>query len=90
MCYKLKPCPFCGGEAIFSISSNISTHTKVAYEYTIKCSQCGCTPIKQKEVLEICMCPHTGELYATGESQVKQSRMVGDWNTRTQQKGGAE
>lgn len=39
---KLKPCPFCGGKAVFQIKSNGSSHYDVHFEFTIKCQKCGC------------------------------------------------
>ena len=86
---ELKHCPFCGGKAIFNIISNFSTHTTVGYEYTIKCSECGCSPFKESGRLEIRMSETSGEIYLTDETQVKQSRLVEAWNTRTTEKGGA-
>ncbi len=90
MYYKLSPCPFCGGKAIFDIISTFYTHTSVGYEYTIKCSECGCSPFKERARLEICMSENSGEIYPTGETQVKQSRLVKAWNRRTTEKGGEQ
>ena len=87
--YTLKPCPFCGGKAIFSIISNVSTHTEIGYEYTIKCSKCGCSPFKEITKINVCMSEKDGSLYATSETQVRQQELVKVWNTRTlTEKGG--
>ena len=37
---KLKPCPFCGGEAVFAVRSNKSSHHDVGFDFTILCSGC--------------------------------------------------
>ena len=85
--YKLKDCPFCGGEAIFKITANISNHTTVGYHYSIVCSKCGCTPFSKDTQMEICMSQKDGSLYPTGVSQVRQQKLVDEWNTRTQKEG---
>lgn len=37
---ELKPCPFCGGGADFKTKSNLSSHSEVGFDFTIKCSEC--------------------------------------------------
>lgn len=37
---KLKPCPFCGGEAVFAVRSNKSSSHDVGFVFTILCSGC--------------------------------------------------
>lgn len=39
--YELKPCPFCGRTADFETKGNISNHTEVGFDFTIKCGECG-------------------------------------------------
>lgn len=44
---KLKPCPFCGGKAIFNVIENDSTHHSVGFLCEIVCEDCGMTlPVK--------------------------------------------
>lgn len=38
---KLKPCPFCGGKAIYKIISNNSTHHCVGFGFKVECEDCG-------------------------------------------------
>lgn len=38
---KLKPCPFCGGKAIFRTISNTSDNYSVGFAFEIKCEDCG-------------------------------------------------
>lgn len=38
---KLKPCPFCGGEAKFKTISNACGHQFVTIEFEISCEKCG-------------------------------------------------
>ncbi|MDO5785566.1 MAG: Lar family restriction alleviation protein [Eubacteriales bacterium] len=38
---ELKPCPFCGGEAIISTSSHDSSHYCVGFVFGIECTECG-------------------------------------------------
>lgn len=37
---KLKPCPFCGGEAVFVITTHSSSHHDVRFNFSIQCSGC--------------------------------------------------
>lgn len=42
-CPKLKPCPFCGGEAIAE-SDEITSHSmNRAYVSSVSCTNCGCS-----------------------------------------------
>ena len=38
---KLKPCPFCGGNAMFLTITNKSSHSAVVVMFKIKCMKCG-------------------------------------------------
>jgi hypothetical protein len=37
---KLKPCPFCGGDAKFKTNANKSSHYCVGFSFEIKCIKC--------------------------------------------------
>lgn len=37
---ELKPCPFCGGKAVFHTESNSATHHCVGFAFKIEC-ECG-------------------------------------------------
>lgn len=38
---KLKPCPFCGGKAVFRMISNNSSHYSCGFIFKIECDDCG-------------------------------------------------
>lgn len=38
---ELKPCPFCGGKAMFLTITNKSSHLAVGVMFKIKCMKCG-------------------------------------------------
>lgn len=38
---ELKPCPFCGGKAMFFTIVNKSSHSDVGVMFKIKCMKCG-------------------------------------------------
>lgn len=40
---KLKPCPFCGGKAVFKPVSNKSDHYSVGFLFEVECEDCGTT-----------------------------------------------
>lgn len=89
MGFDLKPCPFCGGKAVFETISNSSYHQGVRFGYTIKCSKCGCTPFKDNSEMSVFLAKD-GDVIRTAESQVRQERLVKEWNNRPTEKGGAE
>lgn len=37
----LKPCPFCGGKAVFIPERNSSSDKGIGYDFRIKCRDCG-------------------------------------------------
>ena len=40
MSEKLKPCPFCGGEAEFHVIANSASHGGASFTFEIVCSEC--------------------------------------------------
>lgn len=38
---KLKPCPFCGGKAVYMTKSNTSDHYCVGFNFEVECEDCG-------------------------------------------------
>lgn len=88
--YKLKPCPFCGGNAIFSVISNFSNHQYVGFDYTIKCSECGCSPFETNTRAEYFLSKNNGDIIIEGTSQIRQQELVKKWNNRPTEKGGSE
>lgn len=47
---ELKPCPFCGGKAVFDTVSNLSSHYEVGFEFEIECKNCGAKLPKRYKV----------------------------------------
>lgn len=46
---KLKPCPFCGGKAVFQTRSTFHNNLYgPGYVFRIKCSKCGISPEKNE------------------------------------------
>lgn len=73
---KLKPCPFCGGEAHFRCRSNKSSHYEVGFEFEIACT-CG---MKLPNWFEIEFC-----LSEDGEISIKKDereKAIAAWNRR--------
>lgn len=53
---ELKPCPFCGGKAVFRFNTTKQTATAESFacSYQIRCSKCGTTTNKSNfEVLVV-------------------------------------
>ena len=74
---ELKPCPFCGGKADFKIRSNISSHSEVGFDFTIKCSECDIEiPRTYRVTLTIGM---SGQINAKIDERQK---AMDDWNWR--------
>lgn len=38
---RLKPCPFCGGKAIYNTTNNVSDHYCVGFDFEVGCEDCG-------------------------------------------------
>ena len=39
--YNLRPCPFCGGNAVFKVNGTISSPSKSAMTFCVQCVKCG-------------------------------------------------
>lgn len=39
--FKLEPCPFCGGKAIFNVISNTTNHCSAGFGFEVECEDCG-------------------------------------------------
>ena len=50
MSERLKPCPFCGGNAMFLTITNKSSHSAVGVMFKIKCMKCGTELPKSYEI----------------------------------------
>ena len=47
---KLKPCPFCGGEAEFHVIANSASHGGASFTFEIVCSKCKVSLPKQHTI----------------------------------------
>lgn len=74
---KLKPCPFCGGEAMFNVNSNKSTHYSVGFSFGIKCSNCKLI-LPQTFKAEFCM-TEQGEINTIADER---KEAIETWNGR--------
>ena len=74
---KLKPCPFCGGEAKFITVSNNCTDNGVGFEFAIECVHCRISFPKRYRV----------EFVLDEEGEIKtnvdhREKALCDWNRR--------
>ena len=77
MSEELKPCPFCGGKAMFLNIINKTSHLTVGVMFKIKCMKCGTELPKSYEC----------EMYIDQDGGIrteKDERMkaIADWNRR--------
>lgn len=74
---ELKPCPFCGGKADFKTRSNLSSHSEVGFDFTIKCRECDVEiPRTYRVTLAIGM---SGRINTIIDERQK---AMDDWNRR--------
>lgn len=38
---ELKPCPFCGGRALFKTVSSTASHYSAVFSFKVECGKCG-------------------------------------------------
>jgi hypothetical protein len=71
----LRPCPFCGDNAYFNISSHIRRSGNLEYDFTIRCSNCGIS-LNENYAISI-------ELLRDGELKITQDERqeaIDRWN----------
>lgn len=39
--YNLRPCPFCGGNAVFKVITTIASTSKSGMTFCVQCTKCG-------------------------------------------------
>lgn len=77
-CESLKPCPFCGGKAIFRIERAMETDVKDAkFLFSIRCDKCGVSSPRFYSV--ICRVDNKGNFKALSDERQK---AIADWNRR--------
>lgn len=74
---ELKPCPFCGGKAVFRVRSNKSSHYSAGFDFEVKCVNCGAKLPKL----------YTAEFSLTDNGELKflkdeRVTAIEDWNGR--------
>lgn len=75
---ELKPCPFCGGEAMFLVKSRTERGITNGYGFGICCEKCGVTTPKLDYRLEL-------NINSTGEIEVTHDERplaIEAWNRR--------
>ena len=77
MSESLKPCPFCGGKAMFLTITNKSSHSAVGVMFKIKCMKCG-TELPKSYECEMYMDQDGG--IRTGKDE--RTKAITDWNRR--------
>jgi Lar family restriction alleviation protein len=75
---KLKPCPFCGGKAVFMTKQNNSSHTCVSFSFAIECSKCHTRPPKASDNVAFGL-SSTGEIVTIDDGREK---AIEAWNRR--------
>lgn len=75
MSEELKPCPFCGGNAMFLTITNKSSHSAVGVMFKIKCMKCGIELPKSYEC----------EMYMDQTEESEQERRANESNYRLEQ-----
>ena len=78
MSKELKPCPFCGGEAVFIVRANKSSHYSVGFSFEIECSDCG-LKLPQMFITDFSLTEH-GEINLLTDERGK---AITAWNNRT-------
>ena len=74
---SLKPCPFCGGKAMFLTIRNKPLHSDVGVMFKIKCMKCG-TELSKSYECEMYMDQEGG--IRTGRDE--RAKATTDWNRR--------
>ncbi len=77
MSKELKPCPFCGGKAVFATVANKSSHSAAGVIFKIKCTKCM-TEFPKSYECEMYM-NQDGNIQTRKDERLK---AVADWNRR--------
>lgn len=75
---KLKPCPFCGGEAMFLRKSYMMSGSARGWAFGVCCKKCGVTLKKTDYRLEVDF-ECSGEITVTVDER---PQATDDWNRR--------
>lgn len=77
---KLKPCPFCGGEAVYIIYKNYIRVTAHEWQFGIKCTNCMIELPMRDFIVTVDM-NSNGEIVVTEDERGKAADM---WNRRAE------
>ncbi len=77
---KLKPCPFCGGEAVYIIDKNYIRFTEHTWQFGIKCTNCMVELPVRDFIVTVDM-NSNGEIVFTKDEREKAADM---WNRRAE------
>lgn len=77
---KLKPCPFCGGEAVYIINKNYEWGTTHGWQFGIKCTNCK-TELPMRDFVVTVDLESNGEIAFTKDERGKAADM---WNRRAE------
>lgn len=81
---KLKPCPFCGGEAVYIIDKNYIRCTAHEWQFGIKCTNCMVELPVRDFIVTVGM-KSNGEIVFTKDDRKKAADM---WNRRAENGNG--
>lgn len=74
---KLKPCPFCGGEAEIMCLSTVNEHGILSKVFVITCKECG---LRNPKAFRIFAQIHNDGICVFDESEKKEA--IEAWNRR--------
>ena len=77
---ELKPCPFCGGKAVYMRTANYTTRDSVGYDFRIECSVCGATIPGAKDYVPFKLLGD-GSVVITGKGLERAAEV---WNRRAE------
>ncbi len=75
--FRLKPCPFCGGEAVFIPKSNHSSNRGIGCDFKIECQDCG---VSMREMYKVEFRLTKGGFLNSYHDERKQAATI--WNRR--------
>lgn len=76
---KLKPCPFCGGDAeILMESRGTNGHDELSVKYRIRCKHCGCSGSIHRFNIVVRLAYGGDAITDNSEKQ----KAIDAWNTR--------
>lgn len=80
----LRPCPFCGGKAIFDGKEEAQYFTgSPRMNYRIKCQKCNASPTKARFYIQAHFCPELDELIKANDNGRDQA--IKAWNGESEE-----